>query len=167
MTDRPAPDGDPGNVRIKTDALRLLAARPRSIAELRSRLKLKKHDERLIDEVLDSLKKQGMLDDEKFARLYAGSRVHSRPAARRQLEFELRRKGLSKEIVGRTLDGLGEYDEKKAARDLVFARFHKMTGIPPEKKKARLFGFLRRRGFSTETALAALNGLFKDAEGIE
>ena len=49
--------------KIKSDALRLLSFRPRSEKELRQRLKLKKHPAPLIEEVLDLLKRQGMLDD--------------------------------------------------------------------------------------------------------
>ena len=78
--------------------------------------------------------------------------------------MDLRRKGLSGEIISKTMDSLQDYDEKQAAKDLVFSRFHKMTGISAEKKKTRLFGFLKRRGFNSNTILAVLSELFKEME---
>lgn len=154
-----APEGS-DLVKAKSDALRLLSFKPRSVRELEDRLKRKKYAPALVEKVIEGLKGQGLLDDEKFARLLAHSTVYSRPMGKKRLEFDLSRKGLSKDTVQKTLDSLGDYDEKKAARDLVFGRFQKMTGVSDEKKKARLFAFLRRRGFSTETIFSALSNLF-------
>ena len=150
-------------LKIKSDALRLLSFSPRSTDELRKRLKLKKYENSLIEEVIESLKKQGFLNDEQFAKLFANSRVYSRPSGRKNLEFELRKKGLSQELVSETLCGLQDYDEKKIARDLVYTRFQKMKGLTPEKKKARIFGFLKRRGFGNDAIFTVLAELFKNS----
>lgn len=151
-------------VKAKSDALRLLSFRPRSVKELEDRLKRKRYPAALIADVIGQLKRQGLLDDEKFGRLMAHSSVHTRPMGKRRLEFDLERKGLSKETVQKSLESLGDYDEKKAAKDLVSGRFQKMTDLSEEKKKARLFGFLRRRGFSTNTIFSVLSDLFKDIQ---
>ena len=149
--------------KVKSDALRLLAVSPRSVEELRGRLKLKKHPDPAIETVLELLKKQGFLNDQKFAELYAGSRVNARPVGRRQLEMDLKKKGLSSEVIGGALSNLQDYDEKEAVRKLAQSRFSRMTGISPEKKKARLFGFLKRRGFSNDIIFSVLSELVKEA----
>lgn len=154
-------------LKAKSDALRLLSFRPRSVEELRRRLRLKKYPEELVERVLDLLKKQRLLDDESFAKLFAHSRVFSRPSGKRQLEFELKQKGLSKEVVSKAMTELAGYDEHEAARGLVYGRFQKMKGLPREKKKARLFAFLRRRGFETGVVLDVLSKLFREEEGFE
>ena len=147
-------------VKAKSDALRFLSFKPRSVKELEEKLRRKRYNSDLIGKVVEQLKRQGLLDDEKFGRLMAHSRVHTRPMSKKRLEFDLERKGLSKETVQKSLESLGDYDERKTARDLAFGRFQKMTGLSDEKKKARLFGFLRRRGFSTETIFSVLSELF-------
>ena len=143
--------------------MRLLSFKPRSVEELRGRLKLKKYSEAVIVPVIESFRKQGLLNDEKFAKLYANSRVYTRPTGKRQLEADLKKKGLSKELVADTLAGLKDYDEKKTAKEFVFSRFQKMTGVTKEKKKARLFGFLKRRGFESNVIFDVLEDLFKDS----
>ena len=159
-----AQDTESRFLKAKSDALRLLSFKPRSVEELRGRLRLKKYGSEVIENVIESLKRQGILNDEKFAKLFANSRVYTRPAGRRQLEFDLKRKGLSKELVATTLGDLKDVDEKKMARDLVFTRFQKMSDVPEKKRKARLFGFLRRRGFQNDTIFAVMRELFRDTD---
>ncbi len=147
--------------KAKSDALRLITFRVRSEDELRRRLKMRRHSDETVEETVAFLKSKGFVDDEKFAQLYANSRLTTRPAGLSQVERELRQKGVSKDIAARTMASLPEYDEKQAAAELVKSRFIKMTGVSAEKKKARLFAFLRRRGFSSAAVLAALSELFK------
>ena len=154
-------------LKAKSDALRLLSFSARSSSELRKRLQMKKVEAGIIDEVIESFTKQGLLDDQKFAKLYAESRVHTRPTGRKNLEADLKRKGLSAETVSETLAGLKDFDEKTVAKDLIELRFHKMTGISVEKKKARLFSFLKRRGFGNDAIFAAMNELFQEDLSVE
>ena len=158
---------DAGMEKAKSDALRLLSFRPRSVAELRQRLKLKKYPESIIAPVIELLQKQHLLDDEKFAKLFANSRVNSRPAGKRQIELDLKKKGLPGDLIRRTMESLTDYDEKKTARDLVRRKKQKMSGVSDEKKKARLFGFLQRRGFSSGVIFSVLSELFAEAAADE
>ena len=155
---------DDGLSKAKSDALRLLSFRPRSVDELGRRLKLKRYPEEIISQVLSLLGKQGLLDDTRFAKLYAESRIYNHPTGRSQIAFDLKQKGVKKEVVDETLASLHDLDEKKMARDLVFKRFQKMTGLSVEKKKARIFGFLKRRGFTHDAIFDAMKELFKDVE---
>lgn len=162
MSDEKRQETEDPKIKAQTDALRLISYSPRSVAEVRMRLKQKKHAPALIEEVIENLKKKGFLDDAKFGRLYANASVSSRPAGKRRLEMELKRKGLSADDVATAMDSVKEVDEKETARDLVRRRFAKMTGLTPEKKKARLFGFLKRRGFADGAIYAALKDLFEE-----
>jgi len=152
-------------LKAKSDALRLLSFSSRSVEELKKRLLMKKkYSVPLVEEVIESFKKQGLLDDVKFAKLYASSRVYSRPSGRRQLEIDLKRKGVSGQLIGETLKNLEDYDEKKIAKELVSTRFLKMAGLPREKKKARLYALLKRRGFGDDVIFSVFDELFKKEE---
>lgn len=154
-------------MKAKNDALRLLSFSPRSVSEMRRRLLMKKFKPEIVERVIDTFSHQGLLNDEKFAKLYASSRVFTRPQSIKKLAFELKQKGVAGDITAKALAELGDYDERKAARDLVFTRISKMTGISVDKKKARAFGFLKRRGFSNDTIFSVFNELFKDASGLD
>ena len=154
-------------LKAKSDALRLISFQPRSIEELKMRLKQKKHAPELVEEVLATLKKQGLIDDEKFAQLFANSKV-SKPVGRRRLEGDMKKKGLKAEVISKTLAGLEDYDEKKMARELAQSRYQRIKDLPAQKIKARLFGLLSRRGFRSDTIYAVVAELFKnDGENNE
>ncbi len=155
------------SVKIKTDALRLLSFRPRSIEELRQRLRLKKYTAEAIEGVIETFTRQGLLNDALFARFFATSKIYTRPVGKRQLEIDLKKKGLSGPLIQETLGGLSDYDEKKTALDLARERFLRMADLSGEKKKARLFSFLKRRGFSNDSIFAAIRELLKNAEGLQ
>ena len=147
-------------LKAKSDALRFLSFKPRSVEEMREKLTRKNYSSKITEEVLSLLQTQGLLNDEKFARLFVNSRVYTRPTGKRQLEFDLKKKGLSKLLVDETIRNLQDYDEKKIVRDLVATRFQKMTGVSKEKKKSRIYGFLKRRGFNNDVIFATLSELF-------
>ena len=160
-------EGDiPESAKAKSDALRLLSFMPRSSDELRKRLRQKKYPAPVVEEAVEALTRQGLLDDAKYAKFFAQSHVYARPTGKRQLAFDMKKKGLSAALVEKTLADLPDYDEAKMARDLVYARFHKMTGVSDEKKKQRLFGFLKRRGFPSGVVLDVIRDLFKEDAGL-
>ena len=148
-------------LKAKNDALKLLSFRPRSVEELKAKLRQKKYSDEITQRVTDHFAKAGLVDDKKFARLLVNSLVYSKPAGRRQLEFDLKKKGLSGEVVREALADLGEYDEKKTAKELALGRLRHMTGIPDPKKKVRIFSFLQRRGFSQGVVFSVLSELFR------
>ncbi len=156
-------------LKIKSDALRLLSFSSRSIEELRNRLKQKKHPPALVEQAIDSLKKQGLVDDVKFAKLFAESRLYSRPTGRRQLEIDLKKKGLPQELVRQTVSDLKDYDEKGMVRELVLKRLKGMSGVSKEKKRMRLYGLLKRRGFGSDAIFSVMDEIFRHggAEDLE
>jgi regulatory protein len=142
--------------KAKKAALRLLAFRPRSESELRRRLAAKKLSKADIDRVVGELRSEKALDDERFAKLYASSRMQSRSFGKARVRMELAQKGLALPQVERAMAFIADFDETGMARDLVKNRLAVMKGLTPEAKKRRLHGLLSRRGFSSATVFKVL-----------
>ena len=70
--------------------MKLLAARPRSIAELRERLAERCSNKAIVETVIARLREYGYLDDERYALGYASAKVRQQPIGRRRLEQSLR-----------------------------------------------------------------------------
>ena len=149
--------------RAKKDALRLLSFRPRSTQELRTRLTQKKYKTELIETVLEYLSKQGLVDDEKYAKLYALSRMQSRPVGKIQIRHDLKNRGVSEKAVESALGSIQDFDERQVALDIAVRRHQHMTRLPQNVSKARLYGFLKRRGFTSEAVFYALSKLYKES----
>ena len=142
-------------------ALRLLTYRPRSEAELRSRLAHRGLPPPVVQETVARLHEQGLLDDEAFARYWVEARQRSSPRGRRLLWRELAAKGIATETTRRALATVAEEEEarraaeKKAShlRDVDYATFRR-----------RLGQFLLRRGFPYETAGVLIEELWLQSQ---
>lgn len=148
-------------LKIKSDALRLLAFRPRSTEELRKKLEAKGHGADEISQVIEEFVKKGLLNDEKFGKLFIQSRLNERPSSKRVIALELKKKGLAPQAQAVAMETLSDYDEKAAAKEIAERRVDTMRDLPREKKKQRLYGFLKRRGFSDDVVFSVMNELVK------
>ena len=133
-------------------ALRLLAVRPRSAAELARRLRMKGYSAEVAEEVIGRLRELGMIDDAAFAGMVARDRVRLRPQGARRLASELRQKGVDEETaraaIRETMEG-EETDERALARRAA-EKWRPRAGEEPERARRRLHGYLARRGFDGE-----------------
>ena len=153
--------------KAKKDALRLLSFRARSTAELRSRLLRRRYEKETVEKAIGYFSGRGFLDDEKFAKLYALSRLQSRPSGKTQIAFDLKNKGVPGAVISRVLDSLEDFDEKQIALDTAVKRHKTMGRLPENVSKARLYGFLKRRGFTSEAVFFALARLYRRTENFE
>jgi len=127
-------------------ALRLLSYRPRSEAEIRTRLSRRFYME-TIEGVILRLRERQMIDDVAFATFWREERDSFSPRSRRLLKAELRNKGIDRELIDEVLDGI---DDEESAYRAAQKRVHTLAKEDYETFKRKLGAFLRRRGFSYE-----------------
>lgn len=151
---------------VQKAALRLLNFKPRSESELRQRLVRKRLPAEAIESVIARFQKDGMLDDEKFARLYALSRIQSRVFGKGQIRRELTHRGVSPALVTKAMKSIEDFDEFEVAKELAARQAGRMKGLSPDAKKRRLHGMLLRRGFPAEVIFKVLRGVLKEKEGF-
>jgi len=143
-------------LRAREIAVRLLAIRPRSTAELRLRLRQRRVSEEQARAVLHDLSAAGYLDDLAFARTWITGRIASRPCGVKRLRWELREKGVPAPLIEQAIrEALGEGDllaaEERFALALLERRSHAYRRLTPEARLRRIAGFLERRGFASGT----------------
>jgi regulatory protein len=98
--ERVVTDRERSRERTMNRAVKLLAAKPRSVAELRERLLEKLWtDAAIVDAVIEKLSEYNYLNDEQFARDVAISKLRQKPQGRRRLQMSMSQKKLDKELV--------------------------------------------------------------------
>jgi regulatory protein len=131
-------------------AFLLLKFRLRSENELKARLRQKGFSSELAESTVNFLKDKEFIDDRVFAKGWVSSRL-KRPFGLNKIKQELIQKGLAKEVISEALAQAKEdYNESQLVIQLAKKRFSKLAGIEPLKAKARVYGYLMRRGFSLE-----------------
>jgi len=132
-------------------ALRILSYRDRSEKEMRTKLSKAGYDEKIINLVVKELKRLQLIDEEKFARNYAKTKMVTRPAGEFLLKRELKHKGISDEIIEETLKEIyQEKDQSQVAVELAKKKKLQLKNVDVKKAKKRMSDFLMRRGFNWE-----------------
>jgi len=143
----------PEELRARTfqRAAKLLAAKPRSIAELRERLAERCSSKTVIETVIGRLREYGYLDDERYALGYASSKVRQQPIGRRRLEVNLARKKVDRAVADEALDQVFAETPEEELLDRALEKRIRLRGRPKTRAEAKsLFDHLLRQGFAFE-----------------
>lgn len=142
---------DPMRARERTmnRAVKLLAAKPRSVRELRGRLLEKSWTEAaIVDSVIEKLKEYKYLDDQQFAADVAVSKLKQKPQGKRRLQQSMSQKKLDKQVVD---DAIKTAFEKLPEEELITLAIEKrlrLKGKPETREDAKKFyDHLLRQGF--------------------
>ncbi len=138
MTNKPSPS-------LKGRALRLLASRDHSRAELQRKLAPHAESPEQLAAVLDEMLAKGFLDEARAAQSLLNRRSPGRGAAR--VLAELRQRGLPDPLVQAAASELRDTEAQRAR-----AAWDKKFGQPPADplERARQMRFLAARGFAPE-----------------
>ncbi len=141
-------------------AMRLLARRLRSRVELERVLRRRGIAPEVVRTVSLALRRDGWLDDERFARAWVRDRLALRPCGPRRLRADLVARGVAPDIAGRVITTLlpSSMEDDLAARQAQ-ARLDRMNRLPPDIARRRLVAWLLRRGFGGETIARVLRRL--------
>jgi len=141
-------------------ALKLLERTRRTRADLARRLAERGYTPEAIEQALARLERVGLVDDTEYARAYLAERWGRRPAGWRQLEQQLRGKGIGDEAVraarAQVEEREGATDELTVARRLVAKSARRYAALEPRVRQQRLYALLARRGFDADTIRRAL-----------
>ena len=164
---RRAVDPEKSRSRTLQRAVKLLAAKPRSVAELRERLLEKEWtDEAAADYAVAKLSEYGYLNDEQFALAFAQSRVRQKPVGRQRLARDLKNKKLDPETAEQALEKVFEETPEEKLIDEAIARRVRLRGRPRTREESKsLFDHLLRRGFSIDLVINKVRAL--SASNIE
>ena len=137
---------------LRGRALKLLAQREHTRAELARKLAAHAEDPAEVEGVLDDFEKRGWLSEARVVE----QRVHTlrkRYGARR-IERDLRQKGVSEDAVAAALSGL-KSGEAEAAREVWQRKFGGRLPRTPGDR-ARQVRFLQGRGFDFEVIMKVI-----------
>lgn len=139
---------------------RLLLWRDRSEKEIRDFLQRKKVEN--IDEVIDQLKEQRYIDDEKFARQWVESRRRSKQKGSKAIKLELLQKGIERSIIDQVLSSeLRVKNEEEVAKEALEKKSRIWRNLEEMEFRKKATDFLMRKGFEYETVQKVLRNFLK------
>jgi len=150
--------------RAKLRAMHLLTKMDYTESELRQKLMVGGYTDAAVSDAIEYVKSFHYLDDKRYVAKYM---EQPNSKSRRQKEFELERKGISRELI-RQWSYESEVDEdfERAKQDetvLIQTLLEKRCKNPQtadEKEKMKHYGYLARKGFSNSDIMEVFESYF-------
>jgi len=144
--------------KTKDLALRYLAVRMRSVFELRRYLQKKECLQSNIARVIRYCSEHGYINDEEYAKMLIREMVKIHHYGRHKMYAALRKRGISAETCRRVLQSQVKNDDQIAIAEQLALK--KMKTIrEKDKRKEKIYRFLKQRGFSYNVISMVINGL--------
>jgi regulatory protein len=148
-------------------ALRVLAIRPHSEAELRQKLSRRAAAPENVTATLARLREYGFADDRKFSELFAASRLQNQGFGRFRVLRDLRNKRVSSAVAEQAVsEAFAGTDEAELANNFLQRKYRGKNlseFLSEEKNLAAAYRRLRTAGFRSGVALSVLK---RHAKGI-
>ena len=139
--------------------LKFAMLRPRSSWEIHKWFSKHKVHESIRGKLVGKLEKLELVDDYKFAKWWVEQRLLFKLKSKRELIFELRNKGIDKNIIDDVIDesGLNEYEN---ARKLLEKNRYKWDKHEDLAKRKKMSEYLLRKGYSWSAVKKAVDSFF-------
>lgn len=135
------------------------AYQERSLKEVRQRLaewELSDHD---AQPVINELKAQNYLNEERFARAFAGGKFRIKKWGRLKIRQELKAHGLNNDLIQKGLLEINGDDYEETLRDLIAKKAHSLRGNEPLILKQKLLRFGLSKGYESDLIWDAMGNL--------
>jgi regulatory protein len=139
-------------------ALKMLARRELSEAQIRQRLVRRGYEADDIDSAIDRLKSDGSINDARVAGAIARTETSLKKRGRRRVAQQIQRAGIASAIGQRAVTETFQELDEKALIDLALAkRLHHGRTIADDREFARLYRYLVGQGFESDAVMATLS----------
>ena len=138
-------------------ALKMLARRELSEAQLRQRLLRRQHDPDAIEATLARLKSERNLDDERVAGAIARSETNLKKRGRFRVTRQIEAAGIASSIAKRVVDEtFAAIDGDALLTQALARRLRGRTRIEDDREFQRLYRYLVAQGFEPDRVMALL-----------
>lgn len=110
------------------------------------------------DGILASLIEDDYLNEERFAKSFAGGKFRLKDWGRRKIYYGLKEKGVSEYLIGRAMKEINDDDYHKTLYRLAAKKFASLKGEQHLVRKKKTTDYLLQKGFEPELITGVVNG---------
>lgn len=101
-------------------------------------------------EIVEELISRGFLDDARFADSFVSGKFRFKKWGRVKLKYELRLKGISEDLISRSLSTIDQDKYFEQLKDLTIKKWQETKGPDLWTRKAKLMRFLSSKGYESD-----------------
>jgi len=141
---------------------RYCAYQERSHKEVRNRLFLFGLSENEVDEIIAQLITDGFLNEERFAKAFAGGKFRVKKWGKIKIKNELESLGLTRNCIQIGLKEIDPEDYTKTLKSLLVKKSNEVMDDNPYRKRDKIARFAIGKGYEPEQVWEYLRALVKD-----
>lgn len=143
-------------------AQKYCAYQERSHQEVRDKLYSYGLHKKDVEDLLTELITSGFLNEERFAKAFAGGKFRMKKWGRNKIENELKHRGISTRCIQIGLKEIDGPDYRKALVQLLKKKASSITESNPFKKRNKIAGFAIGKGYESEMVWTMVMDLWPD-----
>lgn len=116
-----------------------------------------------VDEAIAALVSENFLNEERFARAFAGGKFRSKQWGRKKILAELKQRQVSAYCIKKGMEEIDADDYEKALTTLGTRKYESLRGEEPFKRKYKVVQYLMQKGYEPELAQPIVEQIAKDA----
>lgn len=140
-------------------AMGFCAYQERSRQEVREKLLSYGLDEDEAEKALDRLVADNFLNEERFAKAFAGGKFRMKKWGRIKIKAELKMHGLSSQIIGKGMEEIDPDDYEQTLRQLAEKKSREERDPNPMVRKNKVARYLMSKGYEGDLVWDAVNDL--------
>ena len=152
-------------------AVKSLAARAQSVAELRAKLGLRATEAADVETVLARLKEYGYLNEQRFAENFVLARRDTDGLGRSRVLLDLRKRRVAPQVAESTVHAAYQDTDETALIEQYLRRKYRSadreTLFQSDRELASAYGRLRRAGFTSGASVRVLKRFAKNPELLD
>jgi regulatory protein len=112
-----------------------------------------------IAKIMIILRKEGFLDDERFARIFVRSKFHINKWGRAKIRYELKLRHISENVSLKALEEISEDDYLRTIHDLVLRKQSEINSEKHLNFREKIITFVTGKGFEFDLVLKVVTEL--------
>jgi regulatory protein len=132
---------------ILSKARNYCAFQERCISELAGKLKEWKVDKKRADKIIEQLIKEDYLNEERFARTFAGGKFRINHWGKTRIIYELEKRQVPDLIIQIGLEEIDDDEYAKTLQEIIHRKEREIRETDPQKRKQKLIAFGMQKGY--------------------
>ena len=128
--------------------------------DIRKKLKQWELTSPQIEEIIQQLREQKFIDDERYARAFTKDKSRFNAWGKTKITYHLRSKGIAPDVIAEALHEIREEDYKDRLEQILEAKIRSLQPIDDKyKAKAKLVRYAASKGFEPELIYSTIDSL--------
>jgi regulatory protein len=113
----------------------------------------------LIRKIMITLKSEGFLDEERYARIFVRSKFHINKWGRMKIRYELRNHSIPERLMNKAMEEIGQDDYMRTIRELVLKKMSEIKNGKHLNIREKISTFVAGKGFEFDLISKVLTEL--------